>query len=88
MRCHKGFARVDFVVTLLCAAFLVVTMGAVGNRGRERAKQIVCLSNLGKIAIASMMYADACEGRLVPVEIWDGELAAKALSSEIGRAHV
>jgi prepilin-type processing-associated H-X9-DG protein len=81
MKRSKGFTRVDLLVTLLCAAFLVVTMGAVGNRGRERAKQTVCLSNLGKIAIASMVYADACEGRLVPVEIWDYELADKALDS-------
>jgi prepilin-type processing-associated H-X9-DG protein len=81
MKHNQTFTRIDLVVTLLCAAFLIVTLGAVGNRGNERAKQIACSSNLGKMAFANMVYADACEGRLVPVEIWDGELADKALSS-------
>lgn len=81
MKLHNGFTRIDLIVTLLCAALLFVTLGAVGNRGRERAKQLVCLSNLSKIAFANMFYADACEGRLVPVEIWDPVLADKALSS-------
>ena len=57
MKCFKGFARIDFAVTLLCAAFLVVTMGAVGNRGRERAKQLVCASQLGKWGQAIFMHS-------------------------------
>lgn len=48
MKLHNGFTRIDLTVTLLCAAFLVVTLGAVSNRGRKRAKQLVCASQLAK----------------------------------------
>ena len=57
MRCHKGFSRVDLVVTFLCAALLIVTMGAVGNRGRRRAQQLVCASQLGKWGQAIIMQS-------------------------------
>jgi hypothetical protein len=57
MRLCKAFTRVDLVVTLLCAAFLIMTMGAVGNRGRRRAQQIVCASQLGKWGQAIIMQS-------------------------------
>ncbi len=65
MKSHKGFTRVDLAVTLLCAAFLVVTMGAVGNRGRERAQQLVCASQLAKWGQAIIMHAEDNGGRLM-----------------------
>ena len=65
MKLHKGFARVDFVVTLLCAAFLIATMGAVSNRGREHAKQLVCASQLGKWGQAVIMHSADNDGRLM-----------------------
>ena len=81
MKSTLTLTKKDIVAVLACAFFLLMNLGAIGARGRERAKQIVCLSNLGKMAFAHMVYADACEGRLVPVEIWDGQLADRALSS-------
>ncbi len=71
--CHKGFTRIDFVVTLLCAAFLVVTMGAVGSRGRERAKQIVCASQLAKWGQAIIMQSvDNNDEVMSIVKRWGG----------------
>ena len=57
MRLCKGFTRTDLVVTLLCSAFLIATMGAVGNRGRRRAQQLVCASQLGKWGQAIFMQS-------------------------------
>jgi len=36
----------DIVVLILCAVSLVSTLGAVGEGGRRRAKEMVCQSNL------------------------------------------
>ena len=36
----------DVVVLTLCAAFLISTLGAVGEGGRRRAKEVVCQSSL------------------------------------------
>ena len=73
MRCHKGFTRVDFVVTLLCAAFLIMTMGAVGNRGRRRAQQLVCASQLAKWGQAIFMHsADNGDMVMSMVRRWGG----------------
>ncbi|MHC4721540.1 MAG: hypothetical protein ACYS6I_02405 [Planctomycetota bacterium] len=72
MKLHKGFSQIDFVVTLLCAAFLIATMGAVGNRGRERAKQLVCASQLGKWGQAIIMHSEDNGGRLMfMIRRWD-----------------
>ncbi|MHC5061535.1 MAG: type II secretion system protein [Planctomycetota bacterium] len=56
MRLNNGFTRVDLLVTFLCATFLVGTLGAIGNRGRRRAQQLVCASQLGKWGAAIAAY--------------------------------
>lgn len=74
MRRHNGgFTRVDLVVTLLCAAFLIVTLGAVGNRGRRRAQQLVCGSQLAKWGRAIFMHsADNGDMVMSMVKRWGG----------------
>lgn len=73
MRCHKGFARIDLTVTLLCAAFLIVTSGAVGSRGRRRAIQLVCASQLGKWGQAIIMQSADNDGMVMSmVRRWGG----------------
>jgi hypothetical protein len=54
---NKGITRVDITVTFLCMAFLFVTLGAIGNRGRRRAQQLVCGSQLGKWGQAIFMHS-------------------------------
>ena len=72
MKLYKAFTRVDFVVTFLCAVLLVVTAGAVGNRGRERAKQLVCASQLGKWGQAIIMQsADNDDNLMFMIRRWD-----------------
>jgi hypothetical protein len=73
MRLHNGFTRIDLVVTLLCTAFLIVTVGAVGNRGRRRAEQIVCASQLGKWGQAIVMLSTDNDDKVMSiVRRWGG----------------
>lgn len=41
-----AFAKRHVVVVFVCAVFLLVNLGAVGSRGRRRAKEAVCAANL------------------------------------------
>jgi len=65
MKLHNGFTRIDLTVTLVCTAFLIMILGATGNRGRERAKQLVCASQLAKWGQAIIMHAEDNDGRLM-----------------------
>jgi hypothetical protein len=72
-RCRKGFTRVDLAITLLCTVFLILTAGAVGNRGRRRAQQLVCASQLGKWGRAIFMKsADNNDEVMSIVRRWGG----------------
>jgi len=46
MRDKVSFTKKDIIVISTCAVFLLVNLGAVGDGGRGRAKEAVCLSNL------------------------------------------
>jgi hypothetical protein len=73
VKCRKGFTRVDLMVTLLCAAFLVMTLGAAGNRGRGRAQQLVCGSQLGKWGKAIIMHSADNDGEIMSIaRRWSG----------------
>ena len=48
MKSKTAFTKRDLVVTLGCIVFLLANFAAVGSRGRQRAKEAVCLSNLRK----------------------------------------
>ncbi|MHC4158354.1 MAG: hypothetical protein ACYSSO_04660 [Planctomycetota bacterium] len=48
----------DLIVIFGCIVFLLATLGAVGDSGRRRAKEIVCLSNLRQWGAAFMMFAE------------------------------
>ena len=65
MKLHNGFGRIDLAVTLVCTIFLVAALGAVGSRGRERGKQLLCASQLGKWGQAIIMHAEDNNGRLM-----------------------
>ena len=43
-----GFTKRDLLVTLACIVFLLISIAAVGPRGRRHAKEMLCLSNLCK----------------------------------------
>ncbi len=55
----------DILVVLGCIAFLLLNLGAIGSGGRKRAKRMVCLANLNKLAQAWILYADDNDGKIV-----------------------
>lgn len=48
MKHRTAFTKTDFLVVLACIAFLLANIAAVGQGGRSRAKEALCLSNLMK----------------------------------------
>ena len=57
MKERFGLTKKDVVVILGCAIFLLMNLGAVSNRGRRRAQQMVCGSQLGKWGQAIFMHS-------------------------------
>jgi hypothetical protein len=62
MKSRTAFTRKDVVITLGCVIVLLATVGAIGHSGRNRAKQMVCLSNLRQWGSAFMMFAADNDG--------------------------
>ncbi len=52
----KGFGRIDCVVTVLCVAFLIPTIGAVNLQRAIHAKAVLCRSNLQKWYVSASMF--------------------------------
>ena len=68
---YKGALTIkDTAVVLSCIIFLFATLGAVGSVGRERAKRLVCLSNLKQLTAAWNLYTDENDDRIVNGEAY------------------
>jgi prepilin-type processing-associated H-X9-DG protein len=65
MKTRPAIARIDAMVLVVCLVFLLLTLGAVGKGGRERAKRQICLNNLKQLTAAWIMYADENNDKLV-----------------------
>jgi hypothetical protein len=64
----------DLLVTLTCIGFLLLTVAAVGPRGRRHAKDMLCLSNLSKWGTVFQAFLQDNNGKFMPG--WsDGEPA-------------
>ena len=53
-----GLTKRDVMVVLGCVFFLMMSLGAVGSRGRHRAKDILCRSNLHKLYLCAFMFTE------------------------------
>jgi prepilin-type processing-associated H-X9-DG protein len=62
MSSKTAFSKKDVIVIVLCGIFLVATLGSVGSRGRRRAKEAVCLSNLRQWGNVFLAYAEDNDG--------------------------
>lgn len=63
---HRGrLSVVDGIMAVACIALVLMTTGAVGRSGRERARRAVCLSNLKALTQAWRQFADDHDGNLV-----------------------
>ncbi len=69
MKSKKAFTKKDLVTVLCCVVFLLISIGAIGNGGYERARELgrrsVCLSNLKQLTLAWLIYADENKDKLV-----------------------
>lgn len=55
---HKlNLPKKDALVICCCAVFLMLTLGAIGSRGRNHAKIILCQVNLEQMTKAWLLYA-------------------------------
>ena len=81
MRTKKAFTLIELLVVVAIIALLLSILMPALNSVKERGKRAVCMSNLKQIGLSYIMYAELYGDRFVPVEIWDGVLADKALGS-------
>jgi prepilin-type processing-associated H-X9-DG protein len=65
MKSKIGLTRKDVFVAFCCTIFLLATLGAVGSRGRRRAKEAVCLSNLKRWGVIFHTFANDNAGYFV-----------------------
>ena len=77
MKTKKTFTKKDVAVVLICVFVLVMTLGAVGNRGRAHAKQVVCKSNLKGMATAWLAFINDNDGEFFgySTSLWINNLA-------------
>jgi prepilin-type processing-associated H-X9-DG protein len=57
-----SFTKKDLIVSFGCIVFILVTLGNVGSTGRRRAKEALCLSNLGPWGQIWLAYAEDNDG--------------------------
>ncbi len=62
MKSKTVFTKRGLIVVIGIAIFLLANLAAVGARGRQRAKEAVCLSNLRKWGSVFQMYAQDNDG--------------------------
>ncbi len=80
----KRFTKWDGVILLISSVLLLCNVGAVGTRGRERAKQAVCLANLKELGSAWIQYADDNAGKIVNGEAYYGGSAGTCPTPTLG----
>lgn len=66
-----GFTLIELLVVISIIALLVSILLPTLQKAREQAKQVVCISQLKQIGVASHAYAQAYKDKLPPA--WTGE---------------
>ena len=65
MKNKTKLTKREIIVVLVITAFLLLNIGAIGKGGRNRAKEMVCLSNLHQWGMMFEMYAKDYNGRFM-----------------------
>ncbi|MEI6915561.1 MAG: uroporphyrinogen decarboxylase family protein [Armatimonadota bacterium] len=70
---YSGFTLIELLVVIAIIAILAAILFPVFTAARERSKQAKCLSNVGQIAKAIIMYADDWNG----MYLWNADFEDK-----------
>ena len=62
---RRGFTLIELLVVIAIIAILAAILFPVFARAREKARQTSCLSNLKQVGLASNMYLQDYDERLV-----------------------
>jgi len=63
----KGFTLIELLVVIAIIAILAAILFPVFAKAREKARQTACLSNMKQLALATLMYAQDYDERLMPM---------------------
>jgi hypothetical protein len=66
MRTGATMSKRDLLVGLACITFLLLNLAMIGSRGRRRAKEAVCLSNLRQWGVIAYNHTQENDG-----QFWD-----------------
>ncbi len=62
MKSKTTFTKIDLIIVLVCFIFLLANIAAIGDNGRKRAQDTVCLSNLHKLGQIFQAYTADNDG--------------------------
>ncbi len=62
----SGFTLIELLVVIAIIAILAAILFPVFARAREKARQASCLNNVKQLSMATVMYAQDYDERVVP----------------------
>jgi prepilin-type processing-associated H-X9-DG protein len=62
----RAVTKGEFLVTLVCIIFALLNFGALNSAGRERARRMVCVANIARLAQANHIYANNWDEQFCP----------------------
>jgi len=82
---RKGFSLIELLVVVAIIIILLALLMPALNGAMEQARLVQCSANLKAIQTATMAFADANEGLMVPIDVrpWDFSAATRAQMQEI-----